>query len=93
MNRYKASMDKIVLSDEMKAKVMNAALSHKKKQKENNIPAHPVWKPCGVCAFISMSCAGFKKSSFWRAERSAGGVCADRAAGAADIQRANGGEG
>ena len=34
MNRYKASMDKIVLSDEMKAKVMNAALSHKKNRKK-----------------------------------------------------------
>ena len=33
MNRYKASMDKIVLSDEMKAKVMNAALSHKTERK------------------------------------------------------------
>ena len=37
MNRYKASMDKIVLSDEMKAKVMNAALSHKKNRKK-------IWK-------------------------------------------------
>lgn len=34
MNRYKASMDKIVLSDEMKAKVMNAALSHKKTERK-----------------------------------------------------------